>query len=419
MSLEPINIFSCRVDPRGVAKLLRNCGREVRVKGPDDDWEEIVVTFTKGGLLRKARVLTFGHHAEYYEADNWPQQVMGMQGYFSNFPETPLKRDIMRVIGTFRFGLSVPQDDLDIWSKDDRLELLYAVCEHLDGVIFTPSALRDARGRILLGHDGGYDADATLPQMPKIVTADAEDQSREEDDEEDWEPNPPTPERIARRALALTAVAARATLELDAPELDQPDMHRERLLAWVEGLEIGDELEPNEWKVLQRPVGTLDERSFINSMWRVEGLAVLAWALQLHPLPPDDQLVVPPELYSNMGLFDVEAGRSLLASPNLRDAEELQTMQAHLLMLHWRMRDFSLRPEPCDFVAMSRQCWFGTFDISKFRIINGDLAIGDAPISEAPEEAVQTVSSLAMERHLAINWIAGYSEVYSETDIST
>lgn len=424
MAFEPINIFSCRIDPRGVSELLRRLGT-AKVKGDDDDWEEIQLTLKKNGFLSKAPVITFGHHAEYYDGEDWPRQVMGMQGYFSRFPETPTKRQVLRTIGSFRFALTVPQHDLDIESQDERLKVLYAVCQHLDGVIFTPSALRDAQGRVLLGGDGEFDPAAILPKLPPQddLTDDeefeVEDGDELEVDEEMAEPDPPTPERVARRAIALTAVAARATLELDRENVDKPDNHRRRILNWIEELGIGDELEPDEWKVLQRPVGTLDERSFLDSMWRIEGLAVLAWSLQRLPLPADDVLIDPNEIYEAMGLFDADVGASILANPELRSLDELQAKLTHLLMLHWRIRDFSIRPVAMDFVEFSKDCWIGSFDISEFRILQNDLAIGDSPIAEAEEDAVSTVQSIAMERHLAINWLNGYSAIYSETDTST
>lgn len=420
MAFEPMNIFSNRVDPRGVAELLRNTVAGVEVVGPDDDWEQIVVVFPKKGLFRKARVLTFGHDANYYDGPDWPQQVAGMQGYFSRFPDCPTKSDVLRLIGTFRFSLSVPQHDLDINSSDERLRLVYAVCQHLDGAIFTPSSLRDAAGRILIGADGNSDPAAILPRMPPMADhpeAARDDESADDDDDDD--PEPPTAERVARRLLALTAVAARATLELDAPNLDNAEDHRERIESWISDVGVADELEPDESKVIQRPVGTLDQQAFINSMWRVEGLAVLAWALHLHPLPPYDELVVPPELYQAIGLFDADSGRQILSGPELRTSEELAEMQEHLLAFHWRLRDFSLRPVAMDFVEFSHNCWFGSFDIDRFRVIDADLAIGDFAISDAPEEEIQRAQSTAMERHLALNWLMGYSEIYSQTDTST
>lgn len=422
MAFEPINIFSHKIDPAGVIKLLQKEFGEVKVTGPVDDWSEAEIRLGKKGFFSRPRVFTFGHSSEYYDGEGWPRQVLGMQNYFANFPDSPNKMSCLKLIRSFRFSLAVPVHDLDINSQDERLEVLYAVCKYLDGAIFTPTSLRDSRGRILLSADGHYDSAAILPKLPPTEDhPDAVgDDASENDDDEHEEPVRPTPERIAARTLALTAVAARATLELDNMESkDDMDIHRKRILEWIEELGIGGELEPQEWKVLQRVVGTLEQQDFINAMWRVEGLAVLAWALQLYPIPEYDELVNPPELYSAIGLFDADAGRKVLSEPNLRSELELEAMAEHLLALHWRIRDYSIRPEKMDFVSFSKKCWFGSFDLSKFRVINGDLAIGKVAISKADPDDVSRVSSLAMERHLAINWLFGHSKIYSQTDTPT
>ncbi len=421
MAFEPINIFSHKIDPAGVINLLQKEFGEVKVTGPVVDWTNVEIRLGKKGFFSRPKVIAFGHSSEYYDGEGWPRQVLGMQNYFANFPDSPNKLSCLQLICSFRFSLAVPVHDLDINGHDERLEVLYAVCKHLDGAIFTPTSLRDSRGRILLSADGYYDDTAVLPRLPPTEDhPDVADDASDNDDEDYEDPVRPTPERIAARTLALTAVAARATLEFDNMESsDNLDIHRKRILEWIEELGIGSELEPQEWKVLQRVVGTLEQQDFINAMWRVEGLAVLAWALQLYPIPEYDELVNPPELYSAIGLFDVDAGRRVLSEPNLRSEQELDAMLEHLLALHWRMRDFSIRPQKMDFVSFSKKCWFGSFDLSKFRVIDGDLAIGYVAISEADPDELSRVSSLAMERHLAINWLFGHSKIYSQTDTST
>jgi hypothetical protein len=419
MASEPINIFSHSIDPAGVTRLLRRLDEDVRVDGPDDDWSRIEIRLTKQGWFRKSPRLVLGHDSEYYDGENWPMQVFGMQNYFSEFEDGPTKQDVLRLIGTFRFALSVPVDDLDIDSEDERLSVLHEVCQHLDGAFFTPTSLRDASGRVLINAAGEADPEAVFPQMPP--TEDHPDAAIDEDYDEDEEPEPPAVDRVVRRMLALTAVAGRATLELDAmqQEIDNAYQHRERMVEWVNELGVGDELEAEEWKVLQRPVGALEQQDFIDAMWRVEGLAVLAWALHIHPLPAYDELVVPMELYDAIGLFDIETAKQHLNRPDLRSREELEQMAEHILAFHWRVRDFSIRPERMDFEAFSRNCWFGTFDISKFQTVNGDLAIAGQEISQADPDEISKASSTAMERHQAINWLHGYSTVYSETDTST
>lgn len=417
MASEPINIFSFKIDPRGVLRVLRSHASDVIVTGPEDDWTQADVIFVKKGLLRRERKLSIGHRADYYDGPDWPKQKFGMMNYFSSFPENPNKSAILRLIRSFRFSLSVPCDDLDIDGNDDRLKLLVEVCRHLDGVFFTPTSLRDSSGRILISRYVAADPEAVLPAIPP--ESNDEEENREDDEDEEYKP--PSRERIIKRTLALTAVAARATLELDAlnGDLDDGEVHRTRMLDWVATCDIDDELEPEEWKVLQRPVTKLEQQDFINAMWRVEGLAVLAWSLGLHPLPAYDELVIPGELYESIGIFDADAAIELNEKVELRSKEELQTMHDHLLAFHWRIRDFSLRPNLMDFAEFSKTCWFGSFDVSRFRLIQGDLAIGDRPLTQTEPDELGRISSLAVERHTAINWLRGESALYSQVETHT
>src|SRR5947199_2100857 len=113
--------------------------------------------------------------------------------------------------------------------------------------------------------------------MPAVVAPVARDEDAEDDGEDD-KPEPPTPKRVARRALALAAVTARALLEQQDPADSRSEANRQRFLSWVAALGLEDELEPDEWEVLQRPVGRLDRQAAVNATWRLEGLGVLAWA---------------------------------------------------------------------------------------------------------------------------------------------
>ncbi|HEX5442830.1 MAG TPA: hypothetical protein VFW87_03330, partial [Pirellulales bacterium] len=71
MAMEPINIFSHRIDPRGVIGVLRSMSPAVEVTGSDDDWCEAIVTVMKPGRDDPARLI-FRHDADYYDGPNWP-----------------------------------------------------------------------------------------------------------------------------------------------------------------------------------------------------------------------------------------------------------------------------------------------------------------------------------------------------------
>ncbi len=71
-----------------------------------------------------------------------------------------------------------------------------------------------------------------------------------------------------------------------------------------------------------------------------------------------------------------------------------------------------------DFRAFARDCWFGPLDVSAFRLVEDDLALGEYAISGAPEDLFRSALSAAMERHKAVNWLVG-GGVYSQKDTST
>ena len=164
MAEEPITIFARIADPTGVARLLRERAPTVKIDGPDDSWANAVVTFGKGS---SKRTLTFKHDPEYYGEPGWSQQMAGMRGYFSRFPDTPRKEQVMMLTTTFSFSIgSIFEPDFDP-EGDERLDLLFKVTQLLDGVLFTPSSLRDAHGRILFSASGEEDEDPEA-EWPRV-----------------------------------------------------------------------------------------------------------------------------------------------------------------------------------------------------------------------------------------------------------
>jgi hypothetical protein len=417
MATEPFNVFSRRVDVGGVISILRKFAGQLDVSGPDDDWRNLNA-WTRKRLFRKRSRLLVVHDPEYYDGPGWPAQVLGMHNYVARFPESPRKQYVLRLVASFRFALAFPESDFDIRGRDERVGWIHAICRHLDGVIFTPSQLLDANGRVLISCDGRSDSSAVLPVIP---AADAESAPVVSDviDEPEQEPEPPLPIRVAKRALVLVAVANRGFVEHQRTQIERPDEIRIAMLQWANAVGIEDEIEPDEWKVLQRPVGSLDVRATINAVWRFEGLAVLLWAMERYQLPAYDQLATPDDLFQATSHFDAPAAKEIIEAARLRSCDQLKAYQTHALMVHWRLRNYRLHPCPMDFVAFSKDCWFGKFDLSPFSILENDVAIGGLPIRKANRQIVQACNSSAMERHQAINWLFGYDKIYSQVDTST
>ena len=69
----------------------------------------------------------------------------------------------MNLIPAFRFALGTIHDP-DFRDGDERLEVIFKVARFLDAVLFLPSSLRDADGRVLLDVNGEGDPNAVWPQ---------------------------------------------------------------------------------------------------------------------------------------------------------------------------------------------------------------------------------------------------------------
>lgn len=428
-AMEPMAIFARTIDAPGVARLLCKFHPGVVLDGPEDSWRSATVSFGSGKL-------TFTHDPEYYAEPHWSTQMNGMRGYYARFPDSEQKESAMMLTTTFKFSLGL-LIDLDASNQaDPRLDLVFAIAKFLDGVVFTPSYLFDANRRVLIGADGEIDPEAVWPRVRAEVKI---DRSRHSDDSEklpdtnEDAASAPSAERVARRALALTALGARALLEqkgvvIRRPSttswnprnwLAEPEKQRREILVWIELVGIGEELEPGEWEVLQRPIGRLERQRQVDSTWRLEGLVVLSWALGRCQMPSHDKLVSPDRLLASLDIFNVPAAKELLALPALRPRPELGTLRARLLALHWRLKEFRIRPKAIDFNDFARNAWFGPLDITGLPLIERDLAVAGKRIDRADLEAIQRASSAAHERHLAVSWLWQGPQQYSRARTDT
>jgi hypothetical protein len=426
--MEPINLFTRMKEPATVAQLLRERWPNVVIEGPDTDWLRAIVALGD-------RKLTLQYGPEYHAAPNWSKQMDGMSGFLSRYPETERKPIAVMLPTTFKYSLAVFFDPEPATDDDPRFDVLYAVTERLDGILFSPSCLRDARGRVLYGAGGEdeEDPDAVWPRVIAAVKIEPSIHRVASKTESDSTRDVPTPGRVARRALALTAVGARAILEQDGVTIKPSSLNplswvrrvfsnreaeRQEVIAWIEALGIGDELEPEEWEVIQRPVGHLESQQQINSTWRLEGLAVLAWTLAKIRFPRHDKLVDFHSMWRELGLLDVGVAQRLLNSPKVRPRNDIDALRKRLFALHWRLRNFSLDHKFMDYATFARTAWFGPLDAG-LPLVDGDLALQGERIDRASPDAFGIAHSAALERHQAVNWVWEGPERYSEASVST
>ena len=224
--------------------------------------------------------------------------------------------------------------------------------------------------------------------------------------------DPPEPLRVARRALVLAAVSCRSSLELSSARQDAASFHRS-VISWCQRIpHLIDEFEPEEWALVAADLGSLTTRAQVNASWRAEGLAVLAWALSRYE-PPDFEHQVDPPAVGNAIDFLAEGSPDILVRPAMRPYEEIEAFADEVLAWHWRLRQYSVRPEHVDFRRFAGECTWADMPVDRIPLIDADLAIGGVSIARAPEGARRQCLSIVWERHQAANWLLGYERTYS------
>jgi hypothetical protein len=227
-------------------------------------------------------------------------------------------------------------------------------------------------------------------------------------------PTRPSAARVAARAMTLAAIVARGNQELGL------DMSPGLPLTWLGDLRIAGELEKQERDFLRKPLGRAGQSLSGDACWRVEGLAVLAWALQRFTLPPYDAAVGAKAAQNTLGFENRDCGINIIGSATLRSSADIDLFATQATLVTWRMRTFRLYPGPWDFIGHLRgQPGFRESWLNGLRIIDGDLAIGVHSISMAPTQEVERCERIALERQIAAYWLQGDAYLYSRVDPST
>jgi hypothetical protein len=230
---------------------------------------------------------------------------------------------------------------------------------------------------------------------------------------------PPVASRVAARALVLASMHHRGILEMQEVDIDSLEEMRENFLPFLENLGISEELEDHETALLRTPVGRCEEQALIDACWRDEGLAVLAWALGRNELPRYDEASTERPLQS-VGWANFPKAEELLASAVLRSRSEIKKLASHMTVVNWRVTEFRIRPGRMDYVGYLRaHPFFKESWLEDLCIIDDDLAISGQAIADAPVEAVQDCVSIILERTIAVYWLEGDDETYSNVRAHT
>ncbi len=413
MAVETLTLYCLRNDPEGVIHIIKRMHPGLVIAGTTQDWSKVSV---HTGKSRSRKSLTFLNDPEVYEGAGWMKKLLQMQQTIARYPPSLHRAKAMELALSFNFTLTVQADpELNWHGKDERLPLLKTLAEELQGVYQSVTALRDASGKVIVAAQGDADPNAQLPLPSEDGVDDDLELTKTIPDKMH---TPPNSQQVARRCLVMLAVSARAQLEQSGRADPQLNHRAKQIADWLKSLHIDDALEPDDWTVIQSPIAHLGSQDTLNAMWYLEGLSVLAWALGRAALPAYDEMVHASLLHNQLGFMDVDQAKALLNTAKLRPQSDLDTMQKQLFALHWRLREHRIQPQPMNFRAFLKECWFGPVDATAIRFVDNDLALGNQAIHEAPRSLFEQCVSVIMERHRAINWLH-WGGLYSETDTPT
>lgn len=231
-------------------------------------------------------------------------------------------------------------------------------------------------------------------------------------------PPMPAPLRVARRALALSALTCRSQLEPHAGDAEARAIH-DGVRGWIVATGVDAELEPDELALVNTPLGQLAREAAALAGWRGEAAAVLAWALGRWELGAIDAPVDASDVAMALGWLE-DAPPVLADDVRLRARTDVVQLAEMLEAAQWAL-DRALAQEP---VVSLR-----TFDAGSFRwprnaaplafTPEGDLSLAERPLTGAPEHLLRLVRRIVVERRIAVTWLAGQNARYSAITIET
>jgi len=237
----------------------------------------------------------------------------------------------------------------------------------------------------------------------------------------DTDLNPPSAERVLKRALVLAALSCRGIIEGDLANLERARGLSASLMAWLQDSGIEDELEPDETRLLHLPFGSLTQQQRTNMGWLAEGMVVLAWALGRTPLPPFWEQCNGGQISGALGMLRPDTKDSL-AKALLRDQVEIDRGTRIYTSVDWRLVEFRLRQQKMDFAASMRnfeRVPYLFLSAEGIALADGDVAINGIPIASIHPGRVQGAASIVHERHKAFNWLRGLERLYSTVRTDT
>jgi hypothetical protein len=180
---------------------------------------------------------------------------------------------------------------------------------------------------------------------------------------------------------------------------------------WMDGLT----LDAAEKRFVNTPFGALQPSQRTEASWLIEGMAVLAWAIELAELPPFYRLVKGAKVSKALGIFQRDAKERIERS-TLRNPDEIVMGARTYSALMWRLNEHHKERRPVEFwKKLSDQD--GHLVVDGLEFLDGDLAIEGLPLDRVPDEKLGMVGAIAFQRARRFRWLLGFER--GESTVTT
>ena len=228
-----------------------------------------------------------------------------------------------------------------------------------------------------------------------------------------------TAQEVAKRALAMGAVAFRATLEVT----DHPRTREiaKQIPQWLDKLSISDALDPIERNILRTPYGQLDRSQRLDTNWSGEGAALFGWTLRICEKPPQFKAADHSAALTTLKVMRNEA-EAILNSAVLRSEEELLDYCKAVRVTRVVLQEIHVLESDLDagakdlVISLGRQKVIAELADCGIQIAASDIDETRIIFTDAKPNECQSVSGAYVARDVGVTWLLTSRPRYFDND---
>ena len=217
------------------------------------------------------------------------------------------------------------------------------------------------------------------------------------------------PRQVARRALVLSTVAFRGSLEVTAhPRVDEA---ARRLLPWLAQIGCDGEVDPIEREQLATTLGQLSESQMVDLRWAGESAALFCWMLGLGVAPDPMRPTDATDLPTYRCVLRPEA-LALVERAALRTDEEVESACRRYVVCLSLLRESRVPPPVA--AVIRRACVTELAEVGHPLTADDLDHVSDFVASLRSEDRATIAGLYAVRRHAAMWYLRGRGGYFSD-----